>query len=172
MLKILLGRCKSSINGCFQNLGFTALRSKSKARLCVTTMLPAMQWHPECLRQWTARHISDSATLGFVSSLPYQELPEILPADLMTEKRVSRIGLPFPLRSDAFDVAPFTKSMSPVLDFDLDHIGRVEQFPEFAPLEATWPELKSDDLLELHRRVEPSFPPELQFAMFDEIEAK
>jgi hypothetical protein len=172
MLKMLLGRCKSSINGCFQNLGFTALRSKSKARLCVTTMLPTLQRHPDCLRQWTARHMSDTANVGFVSSLPYQELPEIAAADLMTEKGHTTVKQQLPFNSDAFEVVPFPKSISPALDFDLDQIGRPEGFPEFATLETTWVELKADDLLEFHCRVEPSFPPELNFALFDEIEAQ
>jgi hypothetical protein len=85
-LKSFLGRCKSSINGSFQQLGFTALRSKSKARDCVMAVLPALRGSP-IARQWTARYVSADAQFCFLSSIPHDHLPLILPEDLYDERR-------------------------------------------------------------------------------------
>ena len=41
-LKNFLGRCKSSINGSLQQLGYVALKTKSKARTCILSILPSL----------------------------------------------------------------------------------------------------------------------------------
>jgi hypothetical protein len=95
-LKSFLSRCKSSINGSFQQLGFVALRSKAKARDCVAAVLPALQNMP-ISRQWTARYVSEDAPLCFLSSIPRDNLPPILPEDLYDERRTVPIARPPPL---------------------------------------------------------------------------
>lgn len=86
-LKSFLARCKSSINGSFQQLGYVALRTKAKARNCVLTVLPSLQNHQNILRQWTVRVISEEAAFCFVTSFAHVPLPEITPDDLCDEKK-------------------------------------------------------------------------------------
>jgi hypothetical protein len=92
-LKYFLSRCKSSINASFQQLGFVAMRSKAKARLCVTAALPSLRSQAAILRQWTVRYTSDDAPFCFVSLFRFARLPEILPADLCPEKG-ARMAVP------------------------------------------------------------------------------
>ena len=86
-LKSFLSRCKSSINGSFQQLGFAALRTKAKARSCVLAVLPSLQDHQEILRQWTVRYTSDDASFCFVSSFSHLSCPKIEPDDLFDERK-------------------------------------------------------------------------------------
>ena len=85
-LKSFLSRCKSSINGSFQQLGFVALRTKAKARNCVLTALPSLQTHQNILRQWTVRCASENTDFCYLSSFSVSQLPEITEADLYDEK--------------------------------------------------------------------------------------
>jgi hypothetical protein len=85
-LKNVLSRCKSSINGSFQQLGYVALRTKAKARMCVLAALPSLAVHQNILRQWTARYTSEDAQCCFVSSFRFVQLPPILAEDLFDEK--------------------------------------------------------------------------------------
>jgi hypothetical protein len=84
-LKSFLKRCKSSINGSFQQLGYLALRTKSKARTCVLAVLPSLQNEPNILRQWTVRVMSDHTDFCFVSSFSMVVLPEITKEDLLED---------------------------------------------------------------------------------------
>ncbi|KAH0792701.1 hypothetical protein GPJ56_003324 [Histomonas meleagridis] len=86
-LKAFLSRCKSSINGSFQQLGYVALKTKSKARNCVISALPMLQSHPNILKQWTVRCASDKTKFCFVSSFTNVQMPEILDEDLYDEKQ-------------------------------------------------------------------------------------
>ena len=84
-LKTFLCRCKSSINGSFQQMGYVALRTKAKARQCIVTLLPALQNEQTILRQWTVRRASENADFCFLSSFPISSLPEITDEDLVEE---------------------------------------------------------------------------------------
>jgi len=86
-LKTFLSRCKSSINGSFQQLGYVALRTKSKARNCIISVLPSLQSQQNILRQWTVRVASEDAMFCFVTSFSNVQLPEILDEDLFPEKK-------------------------------------------------------------------------------------
>ena len=88
-LKSFLSRCKSSINGSFQQLGYVALKTKAKARNCCVAVLPALQNHQTVLRQWTVRVAGEEAPFCFVSSFPYVGLPEITEDDLFDEKKTA-----------------------------------------------------------------------------------
>lgn len=93
-LKTFLGRCKSSINGSFQQLGYVALRTKAKARTCVITALPSLQSNPNILRQWTVRYVSEDTRFCFISSFPHVSMPVIEEDDLYDEKK-ARQSKPF-----------------------------------------------------------------------------
>jgi hypothetical protein len=91
-LKRLLNRCKSSINGSFQQLGYVAFRTKSKARSCAVAALPALERDQNLLRQWTCRVASQAAQVCFVSTFRDVTFPDINETDLLDEKRPRRIG--------------------------------------------------------------------------------
>jgi hypothetical protein len=61
-LKKLLGRCKSSINGSFQRMGYSVVKACTKARECVLSLLPSLHRDAGALRQWTVRY-SDNPLL-------------------------------------------------------------------------------------------------------------
>lgn len=86
-LKNFLGRCKSSINGSFQQLGYVAVRTKSKAKSCVLSVIPSLANDPNLLRQWTVRCASDDAHFCFVSKFQPYPMPTITPEDLNEERK-------------------------------------------------------------------------------------
>lgn len=90
-LKSFLGRCKSSINGSFQQLGYVALRTKSKARSCVLSILPALSNDLNLLRQWTVRYASCEAKFCFLSSINRSTLPQITEDDLNEDKKSTQV---------------------------------------------------------------------------------
>ena len=86
-LKTFLGRCKSSINGSFQQLGYVALKTKAKAKACVITALPSLQNNQSILRQWTVRYVSDDMKLCFFTSFSPVGMPAIVEGDLYDERK-------------------------------------------------------------------------------------
>ena len=88
-LKNFLGRCKSSINGSLQQLGYVALKTKSKARTCILSILPSLINDQNNLRQWTIRWASDDAQLCFLTSIKSLQLPVVTQEDLNDEGRSS-----------------------------------------------------------------------------------
>jgi hypothetical protein len=84
-LKVLLCRCKSSINGILQELGYVAVRSRTKSRSCILAMMPSIEGNHDLLRQWSVRHASEDAQFCFVSKFPQPLLPMIIPEDLQAE---------------------------------------------------------------------------------------
>jgi hypothetical protein len=85
-LKGLLRRCKSSINGAFQQLGYVALRTRTKTRGCVVGLLPSLQQAPAMIKQWSVRVVTAAADFCFVSSFSAVGLPEIHEEDLLKER--------------------------------------------------------------------------------------
>lgn len=86
-LKNLIGKCKSSINGCFQQLGYVAVKTKPKARTVVLSILPSLHGDPGAQRQWTVRyHPGDPL---FISKYTSDEYPEMTDEDLYEDKRTT-----------------------------------------------------------------------------------
>ena len=83
-LKSFIGRCKSSINGSFQQIGYLAVKTKAKAKECICTFLPSLQNDPGILRQWTIRYCKNSV---FVSQYQPSKIPSISDDDLYEDKR-------------------------------------------------------------------------------------
>lgn len=88
-LKGFLGRCKSSINGSFQQLGYVAVKTKSKARSCILSILPSLEKDQNILRQWTVRCASDDSRFCFITTLKLSNLPVISREDLNDESKSS-----------------------------------------------------------------------------------
>ena len=82
LLKYFLGRCKSSINGSIQQMGYVALKTKTKAKNCILAVMHSLVDDANNLRQWTVRCISDNAMFAIVSSFPDAKVPEIYDSDL------------------------------------------------------------------------------------------
>jgi hypothetical protein len=126
-LKCLLGRCKSSINGCFKQLGFVAVRTKAKARGFIAAALTSLKDRPEIIRQWTVRCTSSASQFCFLSSFPRDNLPLITSADL----EPSDVKPP-PIRK--FFV---TKAMAPLttrkIELDLE-----DMFPDVPDIDVSW----------------------------------
>jgi hypothetical protein len=76
--KHLVGRCKSSINGGFQQIGYDVVRNRAAARERITQIVPALR--VESLRQWTVRCAGDDASVCFYS-------PSVL-AEVATGERI------------------------------------------------------------------------------------
>lgn len=132
-LKSFLSRCKSSINGSFQQLGFVALRTKAKARSCVLTALPSLQNHQSILRQWTVRYASDEARFCFVSSYSslLRKMPEISPDDLFDEKKPT----PRRTQSSNYFLPPNAQQMAQQFQFGLNQQTQMQnQFQGSSPL--------------------------------------
>jgi hypothetical protein len=55
-LRLLISRCKSSINGSFQKLGYTASTSHSDSWKILFPHIPLLKDHFNDLRQWTIRY--------------------------------------------------------------------------------------------------------------------
>ncbi|KAK8899011.1 hypothetical protein M9Y10_001307 [Tritrichomonas musculus] len=135
LLKSFLGRCKSSINGGFQQMGYVAIRTKGKARTCIVTVMRSLTSDPALLRQWTVRGASPHAESCFVSSFNVSLLPEITQSDLNIDNRsMSRsssffIQKPEPL----FQGSSILSSVSTVISTSTSshqEIQKPEQFGE------------------------------------------
>lgn len=87
-LRDFLGRCKSSINGSLQQLGYVAIKTKSKARSCLLAVMPSLVDDQNNFRQWTVRYASHDAKFCFVTKQRHlQPLPLITDDDLNDEHK-------------------------------------------------------------------------------------
>jgi hypothetical protein len=151
-LKCFLCRCKSSINGCFQQLGFVALRTKSKGRNCVLSVLPSLCHQQDVLRQWAVRWASDNASFCFVSSFSSAGMPPITEDDLVDHRGQSN---PRPLyqRPPPAQAVPMfaQKAAAPfkprVIDFELPSLDDGFDGPDLDPVEPWKLSLSMDNLL-------------------------
>jgi hypothetical protein len=133
-LKSFLSRCKSSINGSFQQLGFIALRTKSKAKNCVIAALPSLRNQQDMLRQWTVRWTSEQADFCFVTSFSCFDMPEIAEEDLFDEAPGRPINISVPIaRKPLFAPKPVAPFKPRTIGFDL---------PTMEPFESPEPEVQ------------------------------
>ena len=86
-LKVILGRCKSSINNSFQQIGYDAVKNKTKSREAVLAIIPSLIAEQNTLRKWTVRCVSETATCCFLSYYHAPQLPFITDEDLYDEKK-------------------------------------------------------------------------------------
>lgn len=92
-IKIILGRCKSSINNSFQMIGYEAVKTKGKSREAILAIIPALSNEQNTLRKWTVRCASESSTCCFVSRFQMTNLPIINDEDLYDEKKSVRSAM-------------------------------------------------------------------------------
>jgi hypothetical protein len=89
-LKAILRRCKSSINGLFQELGYGQRRARQDREFVLLAM-PSLREDPGVLRQWTIRQVADDSMFCFVSKIPRVELP----TEEAPMNRSSKLGFVF-----------------------------------------------------------------------------
>jgi len=89
-LKHFIGRCKSSINSGFQQLGYSSLKTKSRAHACLLSVLPSLSNDVISSRQWTVR-----ICMAFPQFIPVMEIRPIIPQ--MTQKVSKPIPLVVPM---------------------------------------------------------------------------
>jgi hypothetical protein len=95
-LKHLVGRCKSSINTCFQQIGYGVLRNREKGREAIWAIIPELRSDPGAIRQWTVRCANETCAACFCSSFAPRSLPEVSPEDFTEEKKPARQPQPVP----------------------------------------------------------------------------
>ena len=78
----ILGKCKSSINGQLQQLGYLPIRTKTKTKQCLEVVLPRLSREPDLLKQWTVRVIGENASLCFVSTFKFEAIPNLSKDDI------------------------------------------------------------------------------------------
>ena len=103
-LKNFMGRCKSSINGSFHQLGYIGLKAKTKAKQCLSNILSTLVNDQNLFRQWTVRCTGNEAMSCFVSSFPVSLLPPIQAEDLNDG----------PIQNSESSAAPLTASSMPI----------------------------------------------------------
>lgn len=84
-LKLLLGRCKSSINVGFQNLGYHS--AKTHVRKMILNEMPILKCYPNLARQWTIRYL--------ISAAPRKELPApiLTPVPVQVKEAVPTLSI-------------------------------------------------------------------------------
>jgi hypothetical protein len=75
-LRQLVPKCKSSINGSLQKLGFTVNLGRSECAQAVTALFPLLKENAE-LRKWTIRKQAGYQRMGSPGSIPVHERFEI-----------------------------------------------------------------------------------------------
>ncbi|KAH0790285.1 hypothetical protein GPJ56_005858 [Histomonas meleagridis] len=130
LLKQFLGRCKSSINGGFQQMGYVAIRTKTKARNCIVAVMHSLTSEPSLLRQWTVRGASPNAEICFVSSFPMNLLPEVTQSDLNLDNHTNTSVL----QSTALrNVARPNSTVPPIASLDQKPKFAIYQPSKFIP---------------------------------------
>lgn len=92
-LKLLIGKCKSSINNGFQHLGYVSAKNKVKQSLF--SVLPNLSKDPALVRQWTVR-CADSNALPIKKLLMTTQQRPLLPTPQINSN-IRREALPMPL---------------------------------------------------------------------------
>lgn len=92
-LQKFTGRCKSSINNGFQQLGYASLKSKSQTQTCLMTALPCLIKDQGLSRQWTVRYLAKEEKKGL--PIPIIDA-HASPNDLSSPSIEDLIDSPFP----------------------------------------------------------------------------
>jgi hypothetical protein len=92
--KHFIGRCKSSINSGFQQIGYDVVRNRAKARESIWSIIPELRAEPGFIRQWTVRSAGDACHMCFFSSYIPPRLPVLVPEDFIDERKAPIVAEP------------------------------------------------------------------------------
>ena len=105
-LKKLIGRCKSSINSGFQQMGFLSVKMKTRARSCLFSALPSLANDASGARQWTVRSYPPAVFGMKQGMVPLSPVPVIVPAVMpsvpqvvVVPERQKPVQVPMPIIS-------------------------------------------------------------------------
>lgn len=106
-LKNFMGRCKSSINVSFQDLGYVAVKTRGKAKEVICSVLPSLQRDAGARRQWTVRFSTQHELFQSKYDI-IPDFPLITAADLYEDQGVE-ILKPFVMKQniEEFDLECF-----------------------------------------------------------------
>ena len=118
-LQLLIGKCKSSINGSLQKSGFIPVTMKDESYQTLYKTLPQLNDNFKEAREWTIRQI------GF--STPQPELPMLnqngkvngMPFKIDFQPQTPQTNLPPPSQKETSPIAP-ELSMDSINDVDVD----------------------------------------------------
>jgi hypothetical protein len=85
-LRLLVSKCKSSINGCLQKMGYATSMSHSESWKLLFSYIPPLKDHFAELRQWTVRY---KGVMPPIPILVPVEIPVLQPPVQETEQRPS-----------------------------------------------------------------------------------
>ena len=105
-LKRLTSRCKSSINGSFQQMGYSGIRATAKSRECVLSLIPSLRTDAGALRQWTAR-FSHNPVLTTPDSPPEFESGQSARDAVKSDESVDAVGEEIARRPNERDAIRF-----------------------------------------------------------------
>ena len=74
---ILVNKCKSSINGSLQQLGYTTLQNRSESNATITQAIPFLKDNYMELREWSIRLFVAATPQPLINSYDYLSLPPI-----------------------------------------------------------------------------------------------
>ena len=87
-LRLLVTKCKSSINGSLQKLGYVTNTSHTESGSLLFTRIPSLRDRFTEIRQWTIRHKKDP------NSVQQRLLPKLIPPQDLTRKSLPAIHVP------------------------------------------------------------------------------
>ena len=98
-LKALIGKCKSSINGSLQKMGFAQNISRSEAIAALTNYFPFLKDNAAELRKWSVRQNPNRDAQYLCSPpTPHQEVVKVTsPSVSITVQGASQIDIPEPV---------------------------------------------------------------------------
>ena len=158
--KFFSGRCKSSINGSFQQLGYSAVKTKSKAKACIKDLLPSLTNFPQIIRQWTIRYVTASAPACFVSCPKNLTIPEFTESDLYEDTKTVSV----PIYSDSSSSTPY----SPEPNISSLYPAHMQQtaHPHFVPQPQNFQQQNFQHNSMQVPQLHPTFAPMQQTTMF------
>lgn len=112
-IKAFFGKCKSALNGGFQQLGYIAIKNKSKSKTAVASCLPSLVTEQNNMRQWTARYLIDPSRACFILKFPPPDMPAIFEEDLYDDRMTAIIKSSAPGALSFYGASPDHES-SPV----------------------------------------------------------
>lgn len=121
-LKTILGRCKSSINNSFQQIGYDAVKNKSKSKEAVLAIIPSLIAEQNTLRKWTVRCASETANCCFYSIYHTPQLPFISDEDLYDDKKSVQGSMMIFTQTQSNQNSNVTPPISPINNLNLPEI--------------------------------------------------
>lgn len=110
-LKALIGKCKSSINGSLQKMGYAQNISRAEAITALTNYFPFLKDNASEIRKWSVRQNPNSEAKFLCSPpTPPQEAPKVTSPVSITVQGEQQIEMPEP--AEYIEEAPMDDSLS------------------------------------------------------------